>query len=177
MMQWHRLARPAQHAALSLSALIVLVPFFWVISAGFRTQISLLMGGLMFEPTLFSFRDVIFSRASDFVLNFQNSLIVGAASTVICLFVATVAAWSLHRMRWPRGVVTLFLSWSLLFHMLPAITLAGAWFTMFRLVHLDNTLAAIILAHVTLNLPMALWLMGVFDRHGAGGDRQIRPRV
>jgi multiple sugar transport system permease protein len=35
---------------------------------------------------------------------------------------------------------------------------------MFRAVGLDNTFAGLILAHVTLNLPMAIWLMGVFVR-------------
>jgi multiple sugar transport system permease protein len=35
---------------------------------------------------------------------------------------------------------------------------------MFRAVGLDNTYAGIVLAHVTLNLPLAMWLMGVFVR-------------
>lgn len=154
----------AAHVALVLSALIVMVPFVWVIGAGFRTQISLLMGEVWFSPTLASFNDVLFSRASDFVLNFQNSLIIGVSSTVLCLTIATLAAWSLGRLHWPRSVVVLFLGWSLLFHMLPPVMLAGAWYSMVRAVHLENTHAAIILAHTTLNLPMALWLMGVFVR-------------
>ena len=56
------------------------------------------------------------------------------------------------------------LGWALLFHMIPSIALAGAWFSMFRAISLDNTFTALVLAHVTLNLPMALWLMGVFVR-------------
>ena len=49
-----------------------------------------------------------------------------------CLAVATLAAWSLHRMRWPRWVPHIFLGWALVFHMIPPIALAGAWFTMMR---------------------------------------------
>ena len=67
-------------------------------------------------------------------------------------------------MRWPGWVVHVFLGWALVFHMIPPIALAGAWFTMARAVGLDNTFAGLILAHTTLNLPMALWLMGVFVR-------------
>ena len=152
------------HAGLIATVLIVMVPFLWVIAAGFRTQISLLMGETLFEPTLAAFRDVLFSRSSDFALNFRNSLIIGAATTVSCLVIAISAAWSLQRMAWPRWAVAGFLGWALLFHMLPPITLAAAWFNTFRSLHLENTLLAIILAHVTLNLPMALWLMGVFVR-------------
>ena len=82
----------------------------------------------------------------------------------ICLTVATLAAWSLDRMDWPRWVVHVFLAWALVFHMIPPIALAGAWFTMWRAVGLDNSFIGLILAHATLNLPMAVWLMGVFVR-------------
>jgi multiple sugar transport system permease protein len=120
------------------------------------------MGQLWFDPVLDSFRDVLFSKTSEFLLNYRNSVIIGVASTALCLVVGTLAAWSLHRMRWPRWVVHSFLGWALVFHMIPPIALAGAWFAMFRSVGLDNTFTAVILAHVTLNLPMTLWLMGVF---------------
>ncbi len=154
----------AIHGALLLMALIVLVPFLWVMSAGFRTQISLISGDFYFTPTLASFQDVMFSKASDFFLNFRNSMVIGLASTLICLFVATLCAWSLHRMRWPSWIVHSFLAWVLVFNMVPPVTLAGAWFTMYRTIGLDNTFAGMIIAHVTLNLPMAIWLMAVFVR-------------
>ena len=77
---------------------------------------------------------------------------------------ATLAAWSLDRMNWPRWVVHVFLGWALVFNMIPPIALASAWYTMERAVGLDNTFTGLILAHATLNLPMAVWLMGVFVR-------------
>ncbi len=150
------------HLVLVLVAVLTVVPFLWVIAAGFRTQISLLIGELWFTPNLDNFREVLFSKTSEFLLNYRNSLIVGLASTVLCLLIGTLAAWSLHRMRWPRWVPHLFLGWALIFHMIPPIALAGAWFAMFRTIGLDNTFSAVILAHTTLNLPIALWLMGVF---------------
>jgi multiple sugar transport system permease protein len=150
------------HLALLAVAILTIGPFLWVVAAGFRTQISLLMGQFWFAPTLSSFNDVLFSKTSEFLLNYRNSLTVGLASTALCLVIGTLAAWSLHRMRWPRWVVHSFLGWALIFHMLPPIALAGAWFAMFRTIGLDNTFTAVILAHATLNLPMTLWLMGVF---------------
>jgi multiple sugar transport system permease protein len=150
------------HAALALAALVVTVPVAWVVAAGFRTQISLLIGEFRFTPVLTSFEEVLFSKTSVFLTNFGNSLVVAAASTLLTLAAAFLGAWSLHRMRWPSWVVHLCLGWAMVFHMIPPITLAGAWYTMFRAIGLDNTLAGITLAHATLNLPMALWLMGVF---------------
>lgn len=152
------------HAVLMLAALIVLVPTLWVISAGFRTQISLISGAIAFRPTLASFAQVLWSPDSGFLLNFGNSFAVAAASTVICLAAGTLGAWSMQRMGWPRWVPHLFLGWVMVFQMLPPVALAGAWYTLARGVGMDDTLAGLVLAHATLNLPMALWLIGIFVR-------------
>jgi multiple sugar transport system permease protein len=152
------------HAVLIGFALLIVLPVIWTVAAGFRTQISLLMGDVFFTPVFFNFTEVLFSKTSDFLVNYRNSLIVGVTSTVLCLVVATLAAWSLHRMRWPRWIPNIFLAWTLIFHMIPPVALASAWYTMARTVGLDNTFTGLILAHTTLNLPMAIWLMSVFVR-------------
>ena len=152
------------YAVLLLAAAFVAVPVIWVIAAGFRTQISLLMGQFFFTPVMMNFSEVLFSKTSDYLLNYRNSMLVGVTSTALCVSAATLAAWSLDRMRWPRWVVHTFLGWALVFNMIPPIALASAWFTMERAVGLDNTFIGLILAHATLNLPMAVWLMGVFVR-------------
>lgn len=154
----------ASHTLLILFSVVVLFPFLWIVAASLKTQIDLLLGKFFFVPNLQGYVDVLFSGTSDFVRNFSNSLIIGLSSTVLVLTIATLAAYSLYRMRWPAWVIHTLLGWSVVFHMVPPITLAGAWFTMFRSVGLDNTLSGIILAHTTLNLPMALWMMGVFVR-------------
>jgi multiple sugar transport system permease protein len=152
------------HVALAAMGFVVLVPIVWVVTAGFRTQISLLTGELLFTPVLSNFTEVLFSKTSDFLVNYRNSLIVGLCSTLLCLTAATLAAWSLHRLRWPGWVLHVFLGWALVFHMMPPVALASAWYVMAREVGLDNSFAGLILAHAVLNLPMALWLMGVFVR-------------
>ena len=86
------------HAALIAAGMIVVVPVIWVLAAAFRTQISLLTSAFWFSPVLKNFNDVLFSKTSDFLVNYRNSLVVGIASTLICLVTATLAAWSLHRM-------------------------------------------------------------------------------
>lgn len=152
------------HIVLAVTAALVLVPIVWTVAAGFRTQISLLMGDVLFTPIGSNFAEVLWSKTSDFLLNYRNSIIVGVASTVLCVVVATLAAFSLNRMRWPAWTVHLFLAWTMIFHMIPPVALASAWFTMARAVGLENTFTGLILAHATLNLPMAIWLMAVFVR-------------
>jgi len=152
----------ARHAALLVTAVVVLFPFLWIAAAGFKTQIALLTGDVLFTPTLANFAAVLFSTSSDYLLNFGNSLIVGLASTVLVLIVATLAAYSLQRLNWPRWTVHLLLGWSVVFQMIPPITLAGAWYVMFGALGLNNTYVGLILAHTTLNLPLALWMMTIF---------------
>ena len=88
------------HIVLAVTAALVLVPIFWTVAAGFRTQISLLMGDVLFTPIGSNFAEVLWSKTSDFLLNYRNSIIVGVVSTVLCVVVATLAAFSLNRMRW-----------------------------------------------------------------------------
>jgi multiple sugar transport system permease protein len=80
------------HAVLIAAGALVLVPVVWVAAAGFRTQISLLTGEFLFTPVWSNFSEVLFSKTSDFLLNYRNSLVVGVASTLLCLLVATLAA-------------------------------------------------------------------------------------
>ena len=122
-----RLQSLALHAALVACALVVLGPFVWIALAGFKTQISLMLGEIAFAPTLDNFRELLFSSTSDYLANFRSSLIVAGASTVIVLVVSTLAAYSIERMGWPRWVVHLFLLGAAVFNAIPAITLVGAW--------------------------------------------------
>ncbi len=152
------------NGSLVLAALLILVPFLWVASAAFKRRIDLLVGKIVFEPVLSNFEEILFSRGSDFTLNFINSLIVGVASTVIVLLIASMTAYSMYRLRWPRWVTPALFLWVVFFHMIPAIVIVSPWFVMFQSVGLLNTYLGLTLAHVTLNLPIGLFLMSAFVR-------------
>ncbi len=152
------------HLLLIVASMIVLGPFVWIAAAAFKTQISLLLGQVLFDPVLFNFRDVLFSRSSPYIQNFGNSLLVASASTAVVLTVSFLSAYSLQRMSWPRWIAQLLLLWALVFQMIPPVTLAGAWYEMFRSIGLRNAYLALILSHITLHIPMALWLLSAFIR-------------
>lgn len=150
------------HGGLVLAAAVVLFPFLWITLAAFKTQIALLSGAVTFTPVLSNFRDVLFSKTSEYLHNFLNSTIVGLGSTLGVLVVGTLGAWSLRRMRWPSWVSRGLLAWAIVFQMIPPITMVGAWYVMFRTVGLYNTYPGLMLAHLTLNLPLVLWMMSIF---------------
>jgi multiple sugar transport system permease protein len=160
--------RPAQRAQLmgwllvALSVTVVVGPFLWILMNSFKSQIAILSGAWIFTPTLDSYRDVLFSRRSDFVSGLYTSFIVAIVSTTMVLIIATLAAYSLHRFRWAKWVVTVFLGWTLAFHAIPIITMVGPWYLLFKELHLYDSKTALVLTHITMNLPMAMWLMMSF---------------
>src|SRR5690348_11751417 len=96
-------------AMLVLAVLAVLGPCAWILTASFKYQIAIYSGEWPFTPTLSNYAEVLFGRRSDFSGNVVNSLIVASASTALVLVVGTLAAYSLHRFRWPAWVSAGFL--------------------------------------------------------------------
>ena len=94
--------------------------------------------------------------------NVWNSVVVAAVSTSLVLVVGTLAAYSLHRLAWARWIALSFLAWTIFFHSIPVITLIGPWYIAFRQLGLYDTQAALIITHLTINLPMTVWLMMAF---------------
>lgn len=152
------------HGAMILAVIITLGPFVWIALSAFKTQIVLLMGDIRFSPVSYNFDEVLFDRTSSYPQNFLNSLIVAGVSTALVIIISFLAGYSLLRMRWPGWVLNAFLVWAMLFNLVPAVSLASAWYELFRTINLSVDLIALILAHTTLNLPMALWLLIAFFR-------------
>ncbi len=150
------------HFPLAAAAVCFLGPFVWIALAAFKTQIALLTSRIVFQPTLRNFFDVLFSGTSDYLHQCLDSLVVALGSTSLDLAIATMAAFSLNRLRWSRWCSIALIAWTAIFHMIPPITLAAAWYAMFRPIGLDNSYLGMILAHATINLPLTLWLMLAF---------------
>jgi multiple sugar transport system permease protein len=149
---------------LAFAVLLVVGPFAWIAMSSFKYQIAIYTGDWIFEPTLTNYLEVLFSRRSDFLTNIRNSLAVACLSTAIVLAIGTLAAYSLHRFSWSRWLQNALLGWTLAFHAIPVVTLIGPWYIAFRQLGLYDTQAALVLTHVTINLPMTIWLMMAFFR-------------
>jgi multiple sugar transport system permease protein len=149
---------------LGLALVVVVGPFLWIAVASFKQPIAILSGTWSFTPTLDNYADVLLSKRSDFLAGVRNSLIIATVSTAIVLVVGTLAAYSLHRFAWARWVTLGFLGWTLAFHMIPVLTLVGPWYLAFKQLGLYDTKLALIATHVSINLPMAVWLMMSFLR-------------
>ncbi|MBX4937004.1 carbohydrate ABC transporter permease [Rhizobium binae] len=146
-------------AVVGLSLLSILAPFVWIVGVSMKYQIDILTGTFPFKPVAVNFSRVLFGKSSDFIAYAGNSLIVGLVSTVLVLLIGAPAAYSLAWRKWSKLFSALFLGWTLVFHMIPPITLVGPWYLLFREIGLYNTLTGLILTHVVINLPLTIWLM------------------
>lgn len=139
--------------------LLIILPFIWIVGISFKYQIAILTAQFPFDPTWVNYERVLFGKSSDFLLNMRNSLIVAIVSTALVLIVGTLAAYSLAWRKWSRLVSGVFLAWTLIFSVIPPITLTGPWYLIFRELGLFNTLTGLTLTHIVINLPMTIWLM------------------
>jgi multiple sugar transport system permease protein len=147
---------------LATAAVMVSLPFLWILLTSFKHEIAIYSGALWFVPTIQNYVDVMLGPRSNFPRNVYNSLIVASMSSCVVLIVGTLAAYSLARMKWATWIARSFLGWTLFFHMIPVLTIVGPWYLLFQRIGLYDTLTSLILTHITINLPMTVWLMMTF---------------
>lgn len=151
-------------SAIILSCVLIILPFLWITSAAFKRRIDILLGNVNSPFVTLNFEEVLFSRSSDYGQNFLNSLIISTAATTCVLIACTMAAYVLYRLKWPAWITTALFLWTVLFHMMPHTVVAAAWFPLFLQFGLINTHLGLIIANITFNIPMGLWLMSAFVR-------------
>ena len=152
------------YTMLTFFAILVLSPFLWIATIAFKTQIDIMMMKIIFKPTLFNFDKLFFSKEATFFRDIFNSLFVGIISTLIILIICSMASFTMIRTKISNWITAVLFLWVIVFHMLPPITFVGSWFQMANSVGLFNSRIALILAHVTVNLPLGLLIISSFMR-------------
>jgi multiple sugar transport system permease protein len=155
---------------LYLGGLLVLtfVPLIWMISSAIKPVDDLFVippQWIPENPTLSAFDSVIsgdLGQDSLFPDYFRNSLIVTAGTTLLALFVATLAAYALSRYPF-RGSNKLMLS-ILSLQMFPQAMLLISFYIIFLQLRLLNTFQGLVLANATFAVPFSIWMLkGFFD--------------
>ena len=91
---------------------------------------------------------------------FLNSAIIGVLSTALALTLALPAAWAVVRRGSRPGRI--FLLVALVTRMVPYIAIAIPMFALMRTFQLIDSWFAVSLAHTTISLPLAIWLLAGF---------------
>lgn len=154
----------AMHGALILYTLIALFPIFVIVLNSFKTRRAIFSEPLSL-PTADSFSMVGYQtvlKQGDFLLYFQNSMIVTVVSLFLILLFGAMAAFALAEYRF-RGnmLMGLYLALGI---MIPIRIGTVAILDMMVATGLVNTLMALILVYTAQGLPLAVFILSEFMR-------------
>lgn len=157
--KWIRVARLT---FLSSAVAFVLLPLFWLALGSLKSRDDALAlpPKVVFTPSLTAYEKII---DGGFLGAFWNSLSIASTNVVLVLLIGTPAAYALARM---RGTVQENLSfWILSIRMAPLFSIILPLWVSFRSLGLLDTPFAVALAHLTITLPLAVWLLITYFRN------------
>jgi multiple sugar transport system permease protein len=147
------------HVVVLLVACIYLFPFYWMVLSSLKTQLqnTEFPPLFLFKPTLENYRSVFINNP--FALYLWNSVIVGVGSTLLGLVLGLPAAYAIARYRTEGVAVAVLLA-----RIAPGIAYLVPWFIVFSQMEMIGSYTAIILSHLTVGLPLTIWIMiGFFE--------------
>lgn len=134
-----------------------LAPFFYMVLTGLNLHTDFLLPDKAFIITLSHVRGVIASDSVHFMAFLRNSLIVSAASAIISVFVASLAAYAMTRLAVPAKAFFMFLI--LAMSMFPPVSLVSYLFKLMSSLGWVNTYQALIFPYVAWTLPLSVWIL------------------
>jgi multiple sugar transport system permease protein len=150
------------YALLILLALVIIFPIYYMVTVSLKLprDIYRVPSLLVPNPTLKNYTDLIVGQ--DFLVNIRNSLIVASASTVVSVFISTLAAYSLTRLQY-RGRT--WVGRLILFsYLTPAALLFIPLAVIINRLQLGNTMHGLIFTYLTFAAPLSTWLLMGFFR-------------
>jgi multiple sugar transport system permease protein len=137
---------------------VEVVPLYFIGITAFRTTLDIEQVKHLFWPNPWTLEhfDYVVHRLP-FLQWYANSILVAVASMLVSVAVASLAAYSLTRLRW-RGGRALSAT-VLLAYLVPGALLVLPMYAILLQLHLINTLVALILVYPSVVIPFATWVM------------------
>ena len=139
-----------------------LIPFLCFVSSAFKIQTEVTAIPPQWWPSfsLDFFRSAIVRY--EILRYLVNSVIVAGSTTLITIFLGTLAGYSLARL--PRQWARVFLIVILACAMFPQIAIAGPIWRFLQFMGWLNTYQGLVFPYVALTLPLAIWILTLFFR-------------
>jgi multiple sugar transport system permease protein len=141
--------------------LYALLPVMWILSLSFKSGDDINNGKFLPSNWSWDNYDTVFDT-SLFTSALRNSIGVSVISTVVSVFLATLAAYAIARLNF-RGK-RLILSLALAIAMFPTVALISPLFDMWRSLGLYDTWLGLILPYLSFTLPLSIWVLSAFFR-------------
>lgn len=148
------------YIALTVLALIYLLPLLWMLSVSFKTNREVLTSPFSL-PKILQLGNYIFAWTNGKLgLATLNSMIVCGSALVISLLIGSMAAFAIARMRW--RFLPFAMQYFLIGMMVPVHCVLIPLFVRFSKWQLTNHLIGLIIPYITFSLPMTIFLLAGF---------------
>jgi ABC-type glycerol-3-phosphate transport system permease component len=141
-------------------AFLVLFPFFWMLSVSLKPADEPFAIPARLWPNHITLDNYVAAFRPEFRRYFLNSVIVSGATVLITVPLALLAAYSLTRYRF--RALSVFLAAVILAQFFPAGAMIIPIYKMVKAANLLNTYASLIIAYITITLPVAIWMLRGF---------------
>lgn len=167
MRRGRRITLTLSYAILIGWTAILFFPVYWLVITAFKTGVAVSAGPTYlpfvdFQPGLHAFREVFVSNREAATKPFINSTITALSSSVVALFIGSMAGYSLARFKFPgpgsNGIAFLFLSQ----RMFPTAVLVIPFLIMYRDLQLLDTRLGLSIAYTGFSVPFVVWVMRDF---------------
>jgi multiple sugar transport system permease protein len=134
-----------------------LFPIYWIVTASFKTELSLYAKPpqWLFSPILDNYRRVITNIP--FFQYLVNSLVVAVGTTIGSLVLGILAGYGFARFRFTGSEAVRFLV--LVTRMAPRTVLVVPYFLMMQKLGLLDTYTGLVIAYISFALPFTIWLL------------------
>lgn len=143
-----------------LLALFVLLPFFWMLSVSLKPTTEPFAIPARLWPDNPTLENYVTAFRPEFRTYFLNSLIVSGATVVITVSLALFAAYAFARVQ--LLIITALMAGVVLAQMFPHAAIIIPIYKMMRAAELLNTHLSLIIAYVSVTLPVAIWMLRGF---------------
>lgn len=140
-----------------LTLFFCLSPFFYMVLTSLSRDPDFLLPDKPFGITFSNFLSVICSDSVHFMAFLRNSLIISAASAVISVLIASLAAYAVTRLPVPGKIFLMFLILSV--SMFPPVSLVSYLFKLMSILGWVNTYQALVFPYAAWTLPLSLWIL------------------
>ena len=147
---------------LGFCALIILVPFVWLLMTAFKDNGEFMMRPYQW-PQSFSLDNFAAAwRTINMPRLFKNSAIITVISVILIVVFAAMAAYTISRFR--LKINKLLSGYFLLGMMIPLNAAIIPLFLTMRNLHLTNSYAGVIISYVAFNMPISIYLVSNYMR-------------
>lgn len=156
-----RIFRNIAYILLICGVAITLVPFIYMISASFKSQIYTFEYPPRLIPRDPTLENYIKALGKDlFGINLLNSFFVATTTTISTVFISSLMAYAFSRMRFPGKEVFFYIL--LLGMMIPPVMLIIPQFIIVKNLHLLDNLWGLIVVYISVTLSMQTFLLRSF---------------